>query len=333
MVDRTGWTHWGARMAVGVADIAIDTGDHVVQFYEHESELAETVGAYLSDAALTGAVAIVIATEAHCRAFEAELQATGIDPAEASRKGTLILLDAAATLAAFMPEGRIDSAAFREVVGSVVRRAAETGRNVRAYGEMVALLWDAGDVLAAIELEELWNELGRELQFSLLCAYHSDSVTGPEHAESLQEVCHLHSSVLRPAGRDDSEAPDLPVGEVSADFSAERSAPCSARHFVAEVLARLGHRGATLEDAQLLVTELATNAVVHAGSPFSVIVRAEGARVRVSVSDTSTVRPTPRDDGPLAASGRGLRLVAALCADWGVDVNAAGKTVWAELHS
>jgi anti-sigma regulatory factor (Ser/Thr protein kinase) len=317
-------------MVVEVADIAIDTGDHVVQFYEQELELAHTVGRYLSNAVRTSAVAVVIATEAHRHAFEAELKAAGIDPAQACREHMLIMLDASATMAAFMPEGQIDSAAFREVVGSVIRQAGDGGRAVRAYGEMVALLWDAGDVLAAIELEELWNDLGRELRFSLLCAYHSESVSGAEHAQALQQVCHLHSSVLAP--REDAAAGPSARAGVSVEFAADRDAPRSARHFVADILARWGHAEALLEDARLIVTELATNAVLHAQAPFSVTTRAEGSRVRVSVRDRSPVGPTLREHDPAALSGRGLRLVATLSTDWGVDLADDGKTVWAELH-
>ncbi|HEY2005544.1 MAG TPA: MEDS domain-containing protein, partial [Solirubrobacteraceae bacterium] len=92
-------------MSGGAADIAIHAGDHVVQFYDDESELAQTVGRYLGEAIRRDGAAIVIATEAHRRAFEAELRAAAIDPFEASREGKLILLDAAATMAAFMPDG------------------------------------------------------------------------------------------------------------------------------------------------------------------------------------------------------------------------------------
>jgi hypothetical protein len=144
--------------------------DHIVHFYEHDSELCRTVGSYLADGAETGAVAIVIATEAHRRRFGVELEAAGIDVAQASDDGTFVSLDAAVTMASFMPDGRIDGDAFRRVIGGVVQEAVQMGRPVRAYGEMVALLWDAGDVLAAIELEKLWNELGCDLEFSLLCA-------------------------------------------------------------------------------------------------------------------------------------------------------------------
>ncbi|MGB9184934.1 MAG: MEDS domain-containing protein [Solirubrobacteraceae bacterium] len=319
-----------ARMAV--KDLALETGNHVVQFYEHESELAQTAGRYLSDAAQAGAVAIGIATEAHRHAFVAEFEAAGVDSAKARRDGRLILLDAATTLASFMPEGRIDREQFRQVVGSVIRQAGETGRPVRAYGEMVALLWDAGDVLATIELEKLWNELGRELEFSLLCGYHSQSVQEDEHAEALRQVCHLHSAVLPTPAHDDSDAWRSAGTEVSAQFPAERDAPRSARHFVADALGRWGYADGLVDDAKLLVTELATNAVVHARSTFSVVARTGGPGVRVSVHDASPVEPTLRDGDPTAQSGRGLQLVAALSASWGVDVTAEGKTVWAELH-
>jgi anti-sigma regulatory factor (Ser/Thr protein kinase) len=84
-------------------------------------------------------------------------------------------------------------------------------------------------------------------------------------------------------------------------------------------------------DAKLLVSELATNAVIHAGAPFAVSVRADGSTVRISIRDWSTMRPRLRDAGPAALSGRGLRLVDALADGWGVDADPDGKTVWAEL--
>ena len=309
------------------AAIAIDPGEHVVQFYDDEPELARTVGRYLSETVEAGAAGIVIATDAHRRAFAGQLAAAEIDVAKCVLDGTLTLLDAAATIAQFVRDGRVDRQAFRRVIGSMVARAGATGRPVRAYGEMVALLWEAGDVVAAIELEECWNELSREFPFALLCGYHSGSVLGHEHADALRRVCALHSRVLRTS---DCEAPS-PAAEVCARFPAEPGAARSARQFVADVLGRWGHAGSLLDNAQLVVSELATNAIVHARCAFWVEVRARGAGVRLSVRDESPARPMMRDGGQLAPSGRGLRLVAALAGDWGVDLDADGKTVWADL--
>lgn len=88
-----------------------------------------------------------------------------------------------------------------------------------------------------------------------------------------------------------------------------------------------------LDDAQLVVTELATNAIVHARSPFTVVAEARDSRVRLSVQDVSSITPTLRDPAPMGPSGRGLHLVAAVAVDWGVELTPDGKTVWAELGS
>ncbi len=92
-----------------------------------------------------------------------------------------------------------------------------------------------------------------------------------------------------------------------------------------------GYNEAVLADAELVCSELATNAVVHARTPFSVVARRKRSGVRISVHDGSPVTPALRDNGPTAFSGRGLRLVALLARRWGVESTGAGKTVWADL--
>lgn len=289
----------------------------MVQFYEDDSDLAQAVGSYLARGIRAGEVAIVIATPEHRAAFQAELAATGVDTATAEQDGTLIWLDAAQTLARFMPSGCVDPDLFRNVIGGLMAELSRTGRPIKAYGEMVALLWDEGDVLGAIELEKLWNGLSAELSFSLWCAYHGHSLAPHEHADELHEVCRLHTSV---------------VAEATARFAAGVDAPLAARRFVTSVLARRPYLGLVAPDeAELVVSELATNAVIHACTPFSVTVALEGVAIRISVRDWSESPPIVRDDGPAARSGRGLRLVDAIAHDWGVDPDPAGKTVWADL--
>jgi anti-sigma regulatory factor (Ser/Thr protein kinase) len=304
-------------VALQTQETMVGGGEHVVQFYDHERDLARAVGDYLSSGVMAGEVAIVIATEAHRQAFEAEMAKTGVDTARAERDGSVLWFDAAETLGRFVREGEVDPAGFREVVGSLVRDAASTGREIRAYGEMVALLWDAGHVIGAIELEKLWNGLAAEFSFSLFCAYHAHSVAGEEHADALHEVCRLHTAV---------------VDEAKARFRAGPDAPFGARRFVSGLLSRrpYGDRVAT-DDALLVVSELATNAVIHACSPFSVAVRCDGSSVRISVQDWSSMQPVMRDSDPGATSGRGLRLIAMVSSAWGIEYGHDGKTVWAEL--
>jgi anti-sigma regulatory factor (Ser/Thr protein kinase) len=285
--------------------------EHLVHFYETEDDLARTVVSHLQEAIANGALVVVIATEPHRLAFAAGLRRAGCDLDDGYRA-----LDAAQTLALLMPHGRLDWAAFDEVIGGAIRDAAGTGRQVVAYGEMVALLWEAGDVPGAIELETFWNELAEELPFSLLCAYRSAAVSSPEHARALDKVCQLHTRSLSTAAR---------------KFAPTPTAPAAARQFVVQTLRKWG-RGSVI-DATLVISELATNAVVHAHSPFTVVARSDGENLRLEVTDSSRRQPRESAQPPDAPSGRGLHVVARIARAWGVEDTPQGKTVWAELSS
>lgn len=106
----------------------------------------------------------------------------------------------------------------------------------------------------------------------------------------------------------------------------------SARHFTASILTGWG-LGHLTWGATLIVSELATNAALHArGSEILVrIVGGEGGDVRIEVRDDSIRLPRRLTYGAEATTGRGLRMVEELAAEWGVTPVAGGKTVWALL--
>lgn len=80
---------------------------------------------------------------------------------------------------------------------------------------------------------------------------------------------------------------------------------------------------------EVLVSELATNAVRHARTVFTVTALWDGRTLRVEVSDASPSAPRPQPaDGPDREGGLGLLLVDAIATDWGVDLDGQGKTVW-----
>lgn len=103
------------------------------------------------------------------------------------------------------------------------------------------------------------------------------------------------------------------------------AAPGAARRFVGRLLAD----GELRETAELLVSELVTNAVTYADGPVELTVRVAGEQTRVEVSDTTPARPVLRP--PDWEGRRGLNLVEALAHRWGVDGRVDGKTVWFEL--
>ncbi len=302
----------------------IDGSEHVVQLYAREADLVAAVVTYLAGALAAEEVAIVIATDAHLRAFEDALEVGGIALAEARADGRLVVLDAAATMDAVVIDGRVDRGAFHDVIGGLVRRASRSGRTIRAYGEIVALLWDAGNVSAAIELEGLWNELARELPFSLFCAYPAASVSGPEHAHALHEMCGLHSSVFQPPAKEERE--------LTASFPGDRDAPGNARRLTVATLREWGCSKVQVNEAALVLSELASNAVIHGDSAFSVVVCLRGSRLRIAVQDACPFDETEPDGGLLARKQHGLGVVQALSAQWGIDATPDGKVVWAELR-
>lgn len=290
-----------------VADIG-----HAVQFYREDAELFDTVATFLADGIRDGGVSVAITTGAHSRALDDALVAIGIDPFAAREEGQLLDFDAETTLARILRGGRLDHASFRRTAAALVPGGAQSRRPVRVFGEMAGMLWDAGDVISAIELETLCNELRRQVGFSMLCPYHGDALHDDAHADALSAVCRLHSAVL-------------------GHFPNDVSSPRDARRLVADALLQWGHAQELSESIALVVSELASNAVRHTHSPFSVLAQADQHVIRISVRDASAVLPQLLEGDPPAGPGIGLQMVDALAGTWGVEVTAGGKAVWAQL--
>ncbi|MEP7060289.1 MAG: MEDS domain-containing protein [Actinomycetota bacterium] len=296
--------------------------DHLVQFYQDESDLHRVVGRYLADGLHAGGIAIAATTPANEQAFEGVIRERGEDPDSARGTERLVVLDAAEIASRAALSGVVDAHLFDAAVAEPLRRAAESGRRLFIFGEIVALLWDAGQVVAAIDLEERWNRLRAEIDFSLLCSYPAGALDAHDDS-AFADLRHLHSAVLG-AG----PGPAAP-GEVLR-LSSSLSAPKQARAFMTKTLAAWG-RGDLIEDAALLITELTANVVVHARSDLTIAISRRDAVVRIAVHDESLISPLPRGLVPTSLSGRGLVLVEAMAVAWGSEVVGEGKTVWVEL--
>jgi PAS domain S-box-containing protein len=170
---------------------------HSVQFYETDAFLREAVANFVAAGIVAGEPALIIATAVHREAFLEGLSARGVNTSRAIGQGMLVLLDAEETLQGFMVRGTPDWTMFTETVGGALAAVAASfeGKPVRAYGEMVDVLWRAGQQTAAIRLEEMWNDLRGHCEFSLMCAYVIDSFY---KQNGILDVCAAHSHVLLP---------------------------------------------------------------------------------------------------------------------------------------
>jgi hypothetical protein len=172
-------------------------GRHICQFHRETGSLADAVGLFAGTGLQRGDVVILIATPEHLRAFYDALRRMQLDPDTAREDGQLIVLDAHTTLDGFMRNGTPDWALFRRAIGSVLETTAvKKHRAVRAYGEMVSLLWREGNPEAAIRLEEYWNELSRIYPFTLFCAYMLDGLDPGSYDGPLHEIGRTHTDVL-----------------------------------------------------------------------------------------------------------------------------------------
>ena len=173
---------------------------HIVQFYEDDSFLIERVARFIGSALESRNGTIVVLTKSHRDKLAECLRRRGFDIASLLREGRYIALDAAETLSKFMVDGKPHSARFEATLRVVIKRANRTAKSehprAAVFGEMVALLWKDGKRQAAIELEQMWNELERTCDFSLLCGYPMSSFSREEHGQEFMEVCAHHVDVI-----------------------------------------------------------------------------------------------------------------------------------------
>ena len=171
---------------------------HAVRFYEDDTSLCRIVSGFVAEGLALDQPALVIATQPHIDAVLKNLTAAAVDVDRLKKSGELLLLDARQTLATFMVNGQPDPDFFKaSATSSLEQLGRGRARTIRAYGEMVDVLWKDGMSAAAIKLEMLWNRLANSHDFSLLCGY----AMGNFYKEaSIDDVCRHHTHVVSDSG-------------------------------------------------------------------------------------------------------------------------------------
>jgi len=194
-----GFVSAAARAGNAVTNRRASGHFHAVQFYESDDSLITIVARFLADGFRQSQPGVVIATPEHCVAIEESLAAYQLDARRMKQLGDLVVLDAREVLGTIMADGMPHAPSFKHVLGSTFAEVARIHpeRTIRAYGEMVDVLWKDGMTAAAIRLETLWNELAKSYDFKLLCGYsmgnfYKDAAVG--------EITRQHSHLLADTG-------------------------------------------------------------------------------------------------------------------------------------
>ncbi len=315
--------------AFAVQDRA-EVHDHVVGFYDGDVELIAALVSFFSDGFEHGCAAVVVATGDHRRALEEALTNRGVSIEALAASGRYRSFDARETLNRFLRNGIPDARAFSATIEPIILEAARAGSGVRVFGEMVALLWDAGDVPGAIELESMWNDLGADHAFTLYCAYPTSILGASGELAAAKAVCDRHSQVVAWSGANAGPVTSSDSQTFVRAFVPTPDALRAVRNVVTDVLGTW-RASAICDDARVVACELATNAMVHARSPFVLSLSHTGSAVEIAVRDASSVGAELQKLDVQRPGGRGIAIIAGLAACWGTRTESDGKTVWATL--
>ena len=229
-----------------------------------------------------------------------------------------------------------------------VRRLVRTALRFRGGFEVVGEASDGGEAVRKAESLQpdvvvldlgLPDIAGREVLTRIRAGSPASKVvvfSGADAADRTWISTHVEGYVLKDAELD--YLVDLlesvgrrPEAEVTLELPREATSASAARRFVAETVTGW-ELPELLDDALLVASELATNAVTHADSSCRIRLSLSETSLRIDMIDTGAGTPEPQPENYTSEHGRGLRLVAALTTAWGLEiVPGEGKIVWAEL--
>lgn len=180
--------------AFSVLGTPIKPCEHLVHFYDDETVFLNSLETFILRGLMDGEAVVVIALPSHRTALEFRLAGHGLNLAKLAASEQLVLLDARETLSTFMWDGLPSEPLFEEALGKLVTRLRAGHRTVRAFGEMVGILWEQGNRAATLRLEEIWHRFCQREGLVLYCAYRQAAFAA--EPESRRQICASHSHLI-----------------------------------------------------------------------------------------------------------------------------------------
>jgi DcmR-like sensory protein len=179
---------------------AISPVIHSVHLYTREEALIQRLQGIIAPAVSSGTAVLIVCTDDHRQQLVSALAASGLDCSVLETQGRLRFHDTQNLLDSFMVDGFPDREKFFSVVGALVDESRQSAwnaqRGVTVFGEMVAVLWEQGNHVAALQLEALWNDLLYDREFHLHCAYPRKLFRSSHDGALMRAICDVHSHVV-----------------------------------------------------------------------------------------------------------------------------------------
>ena len=169
------------------------TRSHQVEFYSDDAAFVVGFSRFIEAALKSGSAVIVVSTESHRTSLFQRLQEHGADVVALIEQGRYLSLDVADTLSTFMENDLPDSVRFLQIVSDLITVAAQATAGERSRvaicGECASILWAEGKADAAIQVEQLCNQIARRDVIDILCGFSLSSFYREEDKQTFQKIC------------------------------------------------------------------------------------------------------------------------------------------------
>jgi hypothetical protein len=171
---------------------------HIVQLYQDADFYGEAISHFAAEGFARGEAIILVATQPNWQNISGRLRGKGFDVDRLFREGQLTLLDADATLPKFMEGDHPVDRMFKPLARQTIEKARAGGKypRVRWWGEMVNVLYVAGNPKGSNRLEEYFDEVALEENVAVFCSFLMDKFDPKIYEQAFHDVCSTHSHVI-----------------------------------------------------------------------------------------------------------------------------------------
>lgn len=171
---------------------------HIVQLYQDPDFYGEAISHFTIEGLARDESIIIVATATNWENISGRLISKGFDPTELLRRGQLTLLNADETLPKFLVGGMPDARRFKEIAAATIEQAhaGDKFSRVRWWGEMVNVLYMAGNQTGSTRLEELFDEVAHEHSIAIFCSWLMDKYDPTIYERAFGDVCRTHAHVI-----------------------------------------------------------------------------------------------------------------------------------------